>query len=490
MKKFIYIIALLTVFTSCKKFLDVKPESQIDKDQLFSTEEGFKEALNGVYTFCASQNLYGGNLTFSTLDIMAQNYDFSTNAILQKVASFDYTDPGTIAKKDTVWANAYRGIANCNNILGTIDSKKALFTANNYQIIKAEALTIRAYLHFDILRMFAPSYKSNPSAKAIPYVTTVINKTIPFSTVTQTLDLIIADLNNAKILLKETDPIVSSSYIVGYPDDPLNTEVTNPDLFLQNRRHRMNYYSVCGELARVYLYKNDLTNSLSNAQEVINSTKFPWTAEADFFQKDNTKIDRICYKELISAWYIPQSKIELEGLFTNANPDYSATTSQIEDIYEKAQSGADDWRFKQWFLKTTSITGGPERSMLQKYVNNTTPVVNLYPLVAPAIRLTEMYYIAAEASFESNPEMAMNYYNTVRLHRGIGATVTGLTDKQQLIELLLIEARKEFYGESQILFMYKRLNHAVKVSSTQVIPASDNIFVFPLPIDEQAYRNN
>lgn len=490
MKRLIYVIAVLMCFTSCKKFLDVKPESQIDKDELFSTEEGYKEALNGVYTLCSSADLYGGNLTFSNLDIIAQNYELSNNLYLKKIAAFDYKDPGTVDKFNIIWATSYRAIANCNNILADIDARKGLFTGNNYAIVKAEALTLRAYLHFDLLRMFAPSYKSNPAFKAIPYVTVVSNKSTPFSTVSEVLDKAIADLNAAKVLLKTTDPIIPASYIVGYPDDKKNTEAISPDLFLQNRRHRMNYYSVCGELARVYLYKNDLANSLLNANEVIASAKFPTTLEADFFQKDVSKIDRIFYKELITAWYVPKSKDQLIGLFTKANPDYSGTTSQIEDIYEKTGPGAEDWRFKQWFLKTTASTGGAERSILQKYLVNNTPVANLYPLVAPAIRLSEMYYIAAEASIDVNPSKAMEYYNTIRKNRGIGSAVTSITDKQEFLERIIVEARKEFYGESQIFFMYKRLNHAVKLSLTQNIPASDAIFVFPIPQDEEAYRNN
>jgi hypothetical protein len=77
------------MFTSCKKFLDVQPESDVDKEQLFSTEDGFEEALNGVYSRCTKADLYAGNLTFSNLDIMAQNYSFS-NTDFQKIASFQY----------------------------------------------------------------------------------------------------------------------------------------------------------------------------------------------------------------------------------------------------------------------------------------------------------------------------------------------------------------------------------------------------------------
>lgn len=492
MKKYLYILTVLMAFTSCKKFLDVKPTSQIEQDQLFENEQGFKEALNGVYTLCAGPSLYGESLTFGYQDIMAQNYDF-TDVGYTNIASFNYTYVDMINRNADIWNSGYRAIANCNYILNNIDKKKNLFTGHNYELIKGEALAVRAYLHFDMLRMFAPSYKSKPNASGIPYVTSVSIKSTKFSTVSQALDSVITDLKSARTLLRSADPIIISNYTVGYPGDNGTPEVSDPDLFMQNRRHRMNYYTTCGELARVYLYKNDMVNSLAMANEVINSKKFPATNGTDFNQSDNTKKDRIFYKELISCWYINDNKDiknYLLAAFAGDAPFFSPTSTQIDDIYESGADGADDWRYRQWFFKTKIGSSSIERALLQKYLTNTAPVKNLHPLVAPALRLSEMYYIAAEASFDTDPLKAMNYYNTVRRSRGIGNDLTDIPVKADFINLLLKEARKEFYGESQIFYMYKRLNVPIKAASGVSYPATDKIFVFPLPPDEEAFRNN
>jgi hypothetical protein len=502
MKKYILIIMGLMALASCKKYLDVKPESEVDETQLFNSAQGFRDALNGVYTLCASADLYGGNLTFGSylansttggLDVLAQNYQFQ-DVVSQDIQNFDYTQSAFVTTTTDIWNTGYRAIANCNYILAAIDAKKGLFTGNDYQLIKGEALTLRAYLHFDLLRMFAPSYASNPNAKAIPYVTVVSTQSTAFSTVSVTLDSCISDLNRAKVLLKASDPILVG-YLVGYPGQITQNEDVNPDLFYQNRRHRMNYYTVCGELARIDLYKNDYADALANAQIVIKSNIFPWTNQADFFSKDLTTRDRIFYKELISCWFVdnPTINTNLTNLFTAVPPVLSATTDQIADIYETAQAGADDWRYKQWFLATASTSGATatQRAVLQKYIENTTPIVNLHPLVAPAMRLTEMYYIAAEASYNTGDAgTAIAYFNTVREKRGIGDSIISVADKSTFNNLLLTEARKEFYGESQVFFMYKLLNYGSPISSTYIQPASDKIFVFPLPIDELAYRNN
>jgi len=487
MKKYLFIILALIACTSCKKFLDIQPESEVSKEELFTSEEGFKEALNGAYVGFANANLYGGNLTFSNLDIMAQNYQFN-DANYQKIAAFDYTLPSFVGKISTIWTNAYKAIGNVNQILEVIDQRKGLFKDNNYEIIKGEALALRAYMHFDLLRMFGTSYKNNPTFKAIPYVTTVSTKTTTYSTVAEVLDKVIADLQQAKTLLKTSDPIIPSGYVVGYPQGEKTTELKSASLFLQNRRHRMNYYAAAAELARVYLYKGDNTNALLNASEVIGSSKFPWTVKEDFFNADVAKRDRIFYNEIVFGWFVPKSQDQLNGLFSRDNPDYSPTADQINAIYNLGTVGADDWRYKQWFRLIKS-SGNADRFYLQKYIVNSSPIANLHPLMAPALRLSEVYLIAAEASFDINPTAALDYFNTLRTHRGIGTSLAAGISKTDFINELEGEYRKEFYGESQNFFMHKRLNLNIITTSGFIYPPSDKLFVFPLPVDELAYRN-
>lgn len=497
MKRYLIFIIPLLVFTSCKKFLDVQPESDVTKEQLFSTEEGFKEALNGVYTACAGGNLYGGNLTVSNLDIMAQNYTFS-DVNYQKIASFQYKDDILKDKNSTIWTAAYSAIGNCNEILEQIDKQKGIFTGNNYGIIKGEALALRAYIHFDLLRMFANSYKYSPAGRGIPYVTTVGIVSTPFSSVQDALNMAIIDLRNARTLLSNTDPIISAGYVVGYPNKiypdgftgTKQTETTSGTLFLQNRRHRLNYYAVCAELARVYLYKGDTQNALSNANDVITANKFPWTAQEDAFNTSVQQRDQIFYNELTFAWYIQtQDEINMMvALFTAPNvAPYQPTPLQLDNIYEKSTIGAEDWRYRQWFFTATDVT--PNRSYLIKYNTNTTPLINLHPLMAPALRLTEMYYIAAEATYDTDPVKAIGYLNTVRTHRGIIDLLPTTLSKTTFMNELVKECRKEFYGESQIFFMYKRLNLDIIAPSGLIYPASNNIYVFPVPDDELTYNH-
>ncbi|MDJ1496327.1 RagB/SusD family nutrient uptake outer membrane protein [Cytophagaceae bacterium DM2B3-1] len=493
MKKYILILIGLFILTSCSSYLDVKPNSQIDKDVLFESEEGFMEALVGVYIRCSKEDIYGHELTFGLLDVLAQNYTISSDInsggyrYLQ-AAMFNYKDPVFIERKDKLWAGLYNAISNCNLILENIDTRTSVFREeSSYKLIKGEALALRAYLHFDLLRMFA---STKPEAAGIPYVTKFTNQATPRSTVKEVLEKIVTDLLAAKELLKSSDPIVTEKYIIGYtasydfndlPDDGSTEE--SGALFLQNRRQRMNYYAACGTLARVYLYQNDKANALLQAREVIESGKFPWTKKADFTNDDDEKKDRILFKELLFAWDIPKRGGDLERWFRNENSTLMTGTNEGNIIYETGGVGAEDFRFKQWLQEKSD--GRTNSLHVIKY--NRDGDRNLHRLVAPALRLSEMYYIAAECVFDTDPAKAWEYFNTVRFNRGIGTKIEGQQSKEIFLSELIKEERKEFFGEGQVFYSYKRLNRNIIGQSGKIFTASDALFVLPLPDDEIAF---
>lgn len=475
------------ILSSCNKWLDLKPDAQVSEEELFSTADGFEESLNGIYTRCIQSPLYGEELTFGLPEVLAQNYSLTWfNGLPAELdytqdVIFNFTNQRLISRKDNIWSGLYNAIGNCNLLLKHVDEKKGLLTNNRYPLIKGEALALRAYLHFDALRLFAPSFVSNPAARAIPYVTVSSDTATPLSTVEQALNRMVEDLTAAKALLAPVDSIRNPAYVVNYPS--AGTENTAPSLFLQNRRNRLNYYAVCATLARVYLYKNDKVNALANANEVIDSKKFPWTASADFINSDEALKDRINYKEMIFGWPIPKMESNLIKRFQ------ICTIRKVDGdiLYESPGLAAEDNRYKEW-LRLSSNNSVYE---LQKYIRNQKArtddnTTNRHPLTAPALRLSEMFYIAAECSYDTDPSKANALVDSVRYHRGIGIPFRP-AGKAEFLDQLLREARKEFYAEGQIFYMYKRLNKAILGPSGISYPAGYNIFVLPLPNDEIEY---
>ena len=482
MQKYILLIITILSLSSCKKWLDVKPESQVSEEELFKTEAGFQESLNGVYNRCIQQDLYGGELTFGFPEVLAQNYTIGNatgNLSYLQTYLFNYKDQIFISRKDNAWKGLYNAITNCNLILENLDKHKEVLSAYNYTLIKGEALALRGYLHFDVLRLFAPSYVSNASAKAIPYIIKFSNKVTPLSTVTEALTKMTEDLNSAKELLRTTDSILSPGYTIGYPGEKTQTEDASRILFLQNRRHRMNYYAVCGTLARVYQYMDKKAEALSNALEVINAKKFPWTQTADFINPDPEIVDRIMYPELVFGWASENAASLVKGLFTAGTTAFYIEQNACNTLYETGGVGAEDNRFKQWFKLVSQQNNF--HYLLNKYLRE--EEINRHPLVAPAIRLSELYYIAAECTWDADQAKALGYLNMVRGKRGINSTLV-TSSKEQFIKELLKEARKEWYAEGQIFYMYKRLNQSIVGQAGNFIPASDKVFVLPLPDDE------
>jgi hypothetical protein len=485
MQKYFSILIVTCLLASCNKWLDVKPESQVEQDELFKTEAGFIESLNGVYARCAQGDLYGSELTFGFPDVLAQNYTIiNDDKRYLKTSLFNYKDPDFISRKDNAWKGLYNAIVNCNLILEHLGTGNKVVSPFNFALIKGEALAMRAYLHLDALRLFGPSFASNPAAKAIPYAATFSNKVTTMSTVEEALTKITADLLEARALLKPVDPIVSAAYKVGYSSDTSTKEEVLPDIFLHNRRHRMNYYAVCGTLARAYLCMNKKAEALANALEVINAKKFPFTSTDDFIAADPTKKDRILYKELLFCWSVRERDNELAARFNNGIISLTIEPNAATAMYETGGAGGEDNRFKQWLKLFNNVSGNYME--LQKYLRDENQ--NRHYLVAPALRLSELYYIAAECTYDTDPVKALTYVDSVRYARGINQPLTA-PDKNTFLDELLKEARKEWYGEGQIFYMYKRLNKNIIGQSGTIIPASNTIFVLPLPDDEIEFGN-
>src|SRR6478735_5680483 len=103
-------------------------------------------------------SLYGANLSYSMIDILAQRYEnkAATSDNYYNMARYNYsTFSGGIS---AIWSQQYAAIAQCNFIIENTDKQRSVLTNEEYGIIKGEALGMRAFLHFDLLRLFAPAH--------------------------------------------------------------------------------------------------------------------------------------------------------------------------------------------------------------------------------------------------------------------------------------------------------------------------------------------
>ena len=59
---------------SCSNWLDVEPKSEIKGDVLFETEQGFEDAITGVYILMTDTRLYGKEMSYGFIEAVAQQY--------------------------------------------------------------------------------------------------------------------------------------------------------------------------------------------------------------------------------------------------------------------------------------------------------------------------------------------------------------------------------------------------------------------------------
>jgi hypothetical protein len=469
--KNIFFLGMMLLTAGCKKWIDVAPKTQVRDDKLFSTEKGFKEALNGAYLKMTETGMYGKEMTFGLVDVIGQMYNLTSNAggSYFEAQNYNYLHQINRPRIDRIWGNSYNVIVNINSLVDHLEkADSSLFQSLNYRIIHGEALGLRAYLHFDLLRLFAPSFTTGADAAGIPYVTTFGKQVTPKIAVKDVVQRILTDLNNAEALLVN-DPLLTGEVITTAKDEG----------YLMNRNLRFNYYAVKALKARVHLWAGQQELALTNAMAVINaSAKFPWIIRGNITVADEAMKDRTFSTEHIFALHILKMQDNMRPHLdtTRFNGDrLTANDARMTEQFETGSAGATDFRYL--FLQKRYTSPSPAFTFSAKfYQYSGTPVS--YQKRMPMLRISEMYYIAAEC----DPGNAAAYLNTVRQNRGITQPLPSDMTPEELNAEILKEYRKEFVSEGQVFYYYKRKNATTVPGVTGTFNAAN--YVLPLPQNE------
>lgn len=493
--KILGLAVLLFLMTACDDWLDVDASNQVDRNELFNSELGYAEALTGVYAKMCDGSLYGRELSFNIVDIMAGYYNIRTNSHVAWY-QYDYANPENENNQnyckpyiEKMWNGLYAQIANLNSLLGTIDGNKAVFSGDNYDLIKGEALGLRAFLHFDLLRLFAEPWATGKDKKSIPYVTTLAPVVTPLFTQEDAVGIMLEELKQAKELL-ENDPmrlgVTPAACLASLPSGKYLSSAPNISTW-HNRRFRFNYYAVVATMARVYLWKGDKPNALACAQEVIaaQESTFPWVRQSDLTGITSTSTsgdarhrqDRTFATEHIFALNVTDLEKLMDTYIYNGAVGMSQSNDGIEltaderlSLYESLTA---DYRYQYGF---TPYNGN---FLVAKFYQHIL-CGRYFQERLPLIRMSEMYYIAAECA--TTTQDGVDYLNEVRSHRGLTSYVLNRGMSQDELDgEIWKEYKKEFIGEGQLWYYYKRL---------QKMDFSPNMtdakfFTFEIPDSEQ-----
>jgi tetratricopeptide (TPR) repeat protein len=461
-------VALLAT-TSCEDFLNITPDGQSKRDDQLSTEQGIEDAMYGVYSQMRSPSLYGQELYFKTLEVMAHNLYSTDNDDIKSLANFEYDNTYVKSMFEGIWTAMYKNISNVNSVLNSplvADADKYPFT-----IYRGEALGLRAFMHFDLVRLFAEQYTVNPQAKGIPYATEFSLKTPAFESLKKNYEHILADLLEADSLLADEDK---------YADERA---------YMLDRQIHFNRYAVWATLARVYLTMGNNELAAQYAQKAIaNNGKYTL--------KEKTKVKDdlagvLSTKECLfgvyySGWYATVSTI-LQQL----NPGASLyLRKNFQEIYEKDASGSDS-RFSAYFSEDKNGDNIIYRlcKFTDVYEKNNTVANRPASLILGInmIRIPEMHYILAEALLASDYDTALSHYDAVRMSRGL-EPLEGKTLTQELIN---DERFREMIGEGQTFFNMKRLNLNIPLATdaSKYRTPNEGIYIVPIPDIEIENRN-
>lgn len=479
MKKILYtmILACSTMMVSCDSWLEVKPYDKISEGELQKSEEGYQKMLNGIYIDLNSDALYGQSLSVEMIEVMGGAYAIGTDNSVwgnyKDLSNYQYGTEYWRNRLDQTWNKAYALILNCNKILENIDQNQGLFTGGNYYAVKGEALALRAMLHFDMLRLFGPVYAKDSDKKAIPYYNKQTNSPEPILTAKEVAEKVVADLEEARILLAN-DPVKTEGTLMSGSQDGTSN-------FMRYRALRLNYYAVEALLARVNLYMGNKTEAFKYATDVIKTADqgiFPFV-DKSLIIGSPADPDRIFSSEVLFALTnTSRSKIHKNFYDPSRLPNY---VFRMDDnlmsniVYGGAATTGgyqDDYRYRANWIATGS----------NRYFYKYSDMVangSIQNTMIPMIRLGEMFLIAAESQSD-NLANGVQYVNALRRNRGV-ANLQTLTP-----DLLKYEYIRELYGEGQLFYLYKRLNSDIITSSNanKNPKASDLIFVVPLPDSE------
>lgn len=439
--KYIVVVLVLAAFLpSCNNWLTVQPKDKIEKSKLFETEDGFWQAQNGLYRkMIEAFTFYQTNRWQQTMDYISGVWTpGGAQSLTKKLQLHMYRDGEVDDVLGNIFLDFYNIIAHANTILSYVDEVDFL-SSDAYRLIKGEALAVRAFIHFELIRAWGPMPNNvEPGYAYLPYVREVSKSVFDYSSYDEYMGFLIEDLEEAESLLSTCDPILS------YSNEELNVTslVGGYDRLEYNyRQHRMNYYGVCALRARIALWMGDNETAITYARTVVDATnedgskKFVLGTADDVIKEESEDYNT--------------NSLNTEHVFGTYRENFNWTPyfgenhmyldeNDLYDIYPREG----DWRLEKWYV--TSSNG-------LQYIPN--KYRTKYDCWVPLIRLTEMYLILAECL---PLQEANTMYQEFCDEKGVPYTT--LTESNRM-DVLLMEYYREFIGEAQIFFVNKRLGN-------------------------------
>ena len=447
-KRLLFISCVIFSLFGCTDWLTIQPETQVTKEDMFKTQAGFYDALTGSYILMRDNYSPSGQMVLGGVEYMANLWETTEGlGVAYYYASHDYRVERVERELGNMFLKQYEIIANLNILIKYIDNQQRVLTDKEEKLYKGEALGLRAFIHFDLIRLWGPMpTQVDESYKYLPYETTVQLENYPYSNYREYMNKLCADLDSAELLLKQVDPILSAGKSSGY------------------RPNRMNYYAVLGLQARVHLWLGEKDEALRYARMVKDATSVDGKKLFSLgSQADLNRNDRVFYasEQLFG--------VAIEEFDDSRIPDgFKQLTTEVDALY-----AIKDIRLSLWFANNGGYRSPNKYDNMASSDSQQTKAPSLS---VPMIRLAEMYLIIAECADLSE---ANGMYKEFLASRGLVTTELTESNRKEVIQL---EYLKEFYAEGQMFYVYKRLGTVTMHWGTK--ECGEDVYVLPLPLRE------
>lgn len=482
---------ILFSLSACSDWFEVEPENEIAKEDLFASYDGYRTALNGIYRNLSDVELYGQNLSYGFISALGQNYEvpsfllpYGDSYWVVNAINYVYDVDNVKSVTQPIWEKAFNTIANCNILIQNAETKSAdFFYEEEFEknLLIGEAKGIRALMHFDILRLFAPAPATGDDGAYIPYVSHYLTSHPQHLPTSVVLDSIINDLLQAKDLIADFDTLynVNMMKTVQNRFDGYYQSNGEYEEFFGYRGTRMNYVATLALLARVYQYKGDKELAYQYASAAYSYMQKGWYTFSPESTISNTDTEyRQCkmYHDIILAFYNSNNYDLFENFFTSTFL-YAYNSIPVKNRTELFSGDETDFRYR-YLIHSTGYS--------LKWV----PITNEYAAwniqyqyqLLPIIRMSEVIYIMCEYLADTDLAFGIEMLNYVKLCRG-AKQIDQNTTRDAFLEELYKDATREFIVEGQTFFLYKRLNRDM-YNGQYPIAMDAQKYTIPLPDSE------
>lgn len=472
MKSYITTIIFSAVlFSSCTKFLDLKPETALTSETFFKTESDFKQGVNAAYVplrpifndrawvlgeMHSDNTYYPRNILFGAVDATENVADFAMPNSASSVAGITLTTNGHLLNQ---YRLDYQIIARTNQVLATIDNVE--FDAASKANLKGQALFLRAFAYFELVRYFGT---------APLHLTVVANRleaAAELATKEQLYAQIEKDAKEAATLLP-----------------PKSAQEAG----------RVTSGSAKALLGDLYLWQKKWTEAEAVLKEVVNSGEYSLISEYDKVfsntsdNKNNAEsIFEVQFMEGASGYngsiiynFLPRpiTKTELVAITQTSNPqDLSGEGNNIPtpDIIAAYEPG--DER-KDASIAYVTLSQSLRTNKVYPYIKKFAKPHAVHGNTGnnwPVYRYAEVLLSLAEAINEQNrPGDADDYLNMVRNRAGL--LNTSAVSQTDMREAIFKERRVELAFENKRWFDIVRTDRIQQI----IVPHGQKIIANPL----------